>query len=196
MNRLIIVLFSLWLLAGCSTMNVTTDYWPEADFSSFKTFQYNNSNRTFANVSPLAHQRIVSGIRSGMSNAGLREVNANPDLYVTYYGEKNETRELQTSGWGYHHPPDWHMNSSHIPSQRYAASRQRHTTTSVVNTTTRVVTIREKSIIIDMWNAGNKELVWRAEISDTLSDNPDRNTANINRGLSRAFENFPPASSK
>lgn len=186
MNRLIIVLFSLSLLSGCSTMNVTTDYWPEADFSSFKTFQYKDSGNTFARTVPLAHRRIVSGIKNEMASAGLREANADPDLYVTYYGEKNKTIQLQTVGWEYHYPTYWHRRS---PPPRHAVSRSRHTTTSGV-------TIREKSIIIDMWDAGNKELVWRAEISDTLSDNPERNTANINRGLSRAFENFPPASSK
>ena len=84
MNRLIIVLLSLWLLTGCSTMNVTTDYWPEADFSSFKTFQYKDSGNTFARTVPLAHRRIVSGIENEMASAGLREANADPDLYVTY----------------------------------------------------------------------------------------------------------------
>lgn len=189
MRRLIGVLLSLWLLSGCSTMNVSTDYWPDADFSSFKTFQYKDSGNTFASSAPLAHQRIVNGIKDEMTQSGLLEAKTNPDLYVTYYGEKNETMELQTTGWDYHHPPNWHMRSSHIPSQRYAASRPRHTTT-------RVVTIREGMILIDIWDAGSNELVWRSEISDTLSDNPDRNTANINQGLSRAFENFPPASVK
>ena len=89
MKRLIGILVSLWLLTGCSTMNVFTDYWPDADFTGFKTFQYKDSGNTFANTAPLAHQRIVSGIKDEMTKAGLLESKINPDLYVTYYGEKN-----------------------------------------------------------------------------------------------------------
>lgn len=188
MRAFIGIIFSFLLLVGCSTMNVFTDYWPDADFTTFKTFQYKDSGNTFARTFPLAHQRIVNGIKDEMTSAGFREANADPDLYVTYYGEKNETMELQTIDWDYHHPADWSRRHSSIPFQSY--------TTRPRNTTTRVVTIREGTILIDIWEASIKELVWRAEISDTLSDNPDRNTANINRGLSRAFENFPPASSK
>ena len=188
MRRFWGALLTLLILSGCSTMNVVTDYSEQANFTKFHTFQYQESSNTFADTSPLAHQRIVDGIKDEMTAAGFREANADPDLYVTYYGEKNETIELQTIGWDYHHPPDWRMRNSSIRSQRYSA-RHRHSTT-------RVVTIREGTLLIDIWEAANKELVWRAEISDTLSDNPDRNTANINRGLSRAFENFPPVSSK
>ena len=177
----------VWVLSGCSSLSVVTDYSEEADFSKFKTFQCKESAMTLADTFPLTHRRVVNAIRGEMIAAGLTEVDSEPDVYVTYYGEENENIIIMTTGFEYYnYPDDWHR-------RRMSSSRFRHRTQST--TTTREITIREGNILIDMWRAKNKELAWRADISDTISSNPDRNTANIKNGIFRAFENFPPVSS-
>ena len=156
------------------------------DFSQFRTFKYKESESTLADTFPVAHSLVVNSIREGMIVSGLQEVNENPDLYVTYYGEENENIVIMTSGWEYNSPGNWPGTTSAARSVRGAGSLE--------DSPTRELVVREGTIMIDMWEAGEKELVWRAEISDTISSNPDRNRAKIKNGISKAFLLFPPGS--
>jgi hypothetical protein len=63
------------------------------------------------------------------------------------------------------------------------------------SSTTRVRTYNQGTIVIDMWDAKAKELVWRGIVTDTISDNPQKNIDKINKGLARVFERYPPAGS-
>ena len=173
MKRALCVLMILGLLAGCSTMQVVTDYSESADFSRFKTFQYKQTDMTIADTNPLAHRRIVNAIRQEMIASGLTEVDSDPDVYVTYYGKVNEQIVLHHTHLGYHRGSHW----------RGGARPGTIATTYVRGT-----------LVIDIWEAEQRELVWRGVVSDAVSGNPDRNTARINRGISRVFERFPPAS--
>ncbi len=186
MLRVVGVVLILGLITGCSSLSVVTDYSEEADFSKFKTFQYKESDMSLADNSPLAHRRVVNAIRDEMIVAGLAEVEVQPDLYVTYYGEVNERIVIMTTGMEYATPNNWYRTTSASGRVRGAGSLHQSRTEEV--------TVREGTLMIDIWQAEKKELVWRAEISDTISSTPDRNTENIQNGISRAFENFPPAS--
>ena len=50
-------------------------------------------------------------------------------------------------------------------------------------------------IVVDMWDAEAKELVWRGVASDTISDNPQKNIQKINKAMAKMFERYPPAAS-
>ena len=173
MKRALYGLIILGLLAGCSTMKVVTDYSESVDFSRFKTFQYKETDMTIADTNPLAHRRIVSAIRQEMIASGLTEVDSDPDVYVTYYGKVNERIILHSSTMGYRHGSHWRGGG---------------------HPTTIATTYVRGTLVIDIWEAEQKELVWRGVVSDAVSGNPDRNTARINRGISSVFERFPPAS--
>ena len=170
--------FATWiLLAGCTSMSVQTDYSEDVDFSAFETFQYEESDRSLADVAPLAHQRIGAAIRRGMTDSGLAEVESGPDLHVTYYASTSEQLQFQTTymgvgGWG-----------------RWG----RRGRVGVAGSTTRATTYEQGTLVIDIWQAEENRLVWRGVVTDTLSGNPDRNTDKINRGVARAFEGFPPS---
>jgi hypothetical protein len=43
-----------------------------------------------------------------------------------------------------------------------------------VSTTTRAVEYQRGTLVVDIWDAATKELVWRGEVSDTLPDNPQK----------------------
>lgn len=174
MKRVLCGLIVLGLLVGCSTMKVVTDYSESADFSRFNTFQYKETDMTIADTNPLAHRRIVNAIRQEMMATGLAEVESDPDVYVTYYGKVNEQIILHPYTMGYRHGSHWRSGVGHP--------------------TTIATTYLRGTLVIDIWEAEQKELVWRGVVSDAVSENPDRNTARINRGISRVFQKFPPAS--
>jgi len=176
MKRALLAAMMIAFAAGCSTMSVNTDYSVDADFSQYRTFQYQNSDNDVEAASPLVHQRIVNAIRQGMSNAGLEEVEGTPDVYVTYHGSTSQqirfdTTYMTMSNW---HRPGWHSGMG------------------VTSSSTRATTITQGTLVIDIWDASTNTLVWRAIATDTLSQNPERNTNAINRAVERAFRDFPP----
>jgi len=175
MKRVIYGLIAVGLLAGCSSMSVQTDFSPAADFSSFETFRYAQSDRSVADAAPLSDQRIVAAIRREMAAAGLKEVESGADLVVTYYASISEQLQFHTmytgvGGWGGRGRMGMGMSGS----------------------TTRATTFEEGTLVIDVWQAEEDQLVWRGTIMDTLRDNPERNAEMINRGIARAFESLPP----
>ncbi len=173
MKRAMFALIILALLTGCSTMNVQTDYWEEADFTKFQTFRYSESATTVAVTAPLADQRIVSAIRQGMTASGFTEVEDDADMVVTYYGSTNERLQFTTtytgmSGWG--------------------IARGMGMGTA----TTRTTTHQEGTLVIDIWESSKNQLLWRSTITNTLSRNADRNASKIDRAVSQALSEFPP----
>ncbi len=44
-------------------------------------------------------------------------------------------------------------------------------------------------------NPKTEKLIWRSSSSDTLSDNADKNTKNLDKGVNKMFQHFPPAPS-
>jgi hypothetical protein len=176
MKRLAHGLLGLAILVGCSSMQVQTDFSQDVDFSAFKTFKYEDSDQSLAAAAPLAHQRVVAAIRQGMTGAGLTEVDSNPDLFVAYHGSTDERLQFQTTYVGVGGRGRWGRRGS----------------VGVATSSTRAVSYEQGTLVIDVWEADENQLVWRGVVSDSLGNNPDQNTDKINRGVARAFENFPP----
>lgn len=167
----------LSVLVGCSTTQVVTDYAAGVDFSRFKTFQYKDSDQTFANANQLAHRRIVTAIEREMTASGMVQVESDPDVYVSYYGRVDEQVVEMTTFTGY--------NTQGIRWHRHPNDPQWVTTTTTHQTGT---------LIIDIWEAGPKELVWRGTVTDAVGSDPERNNARIDSGIAEVFETFPPGS--
>lgn len=169
----------LGLLAGCSTKSVVYDFSETADFEQFKTFQYKPSESNLEVNSPLVHTRIVEAIRREMVNSGLTEAESDPDVYVSYYGSSSESVRLNTTYMGY---SGW-------------SSRHRHyrgSSMTMVTSTTTATTITTGTLLIDIWDAREPALVWRGEVSSSLSGDPGRDADRINQGVAAVLENFPP----
>ncbi len=58
--------------------------------------------------------------------------------------------------------------------------------------TTTVETYKVGTLVVDLFDAKTEKLIWRSSSSDTLSDNPDKNTKNLGKGVTKMFKNFPP----
>lgn len=174
---LLVAICAMAMLTGCSSMNVFTDYGEGVDFSEFETFHYRDSDTNLSGSSPLAHQRIVAALEREMAASGLKQVDSDPDLFVSYYASSTQQVQFRTTYTG--------VNSW--------GRRGRGWGTSMSGSTTTASTFEQGTLVVDVWDARNNQLVWRGEITDTLSSNPDRNTDLINNGIAKAFEDFPPS---
>ena len=179
MNQKLAMVLMAGLLAGCTSVRVTTDFADGTDFSTIQTFQYRDSADSVAASSPLAHQRIVAAIRTGMTASGLTEVEEDPDVFVTYYGSTDQQTHFHTTYSGVN---TW--SGSSRSSRRMGFD--------VTSSTTRPTTVTEGTLVIDVWEASGNTLLWRSVARSTLSSNPERNTKTINQAVERAFRDFPP----
>jgi hypothetical protein len=62
--------------------------------------------------------------------------------------------------------------------------------------TTTVENYKVGTLIVDLYDGNSKKLVWRGSASDTLSDKADKNTKNLDKGVQKMFQHFPPSASK
>ncbi len=182
MKKLAAAVLALGFLAGCSSMTVNTDWAHEADFSKYKTFQYKQTDGNIADTNQLGDQRIVAGIKREMKAKGFTEADSNPDVYVTYHGEDQEQISLDTTTMGYGgygYGPGWGWGRGGMGM-------------GMGSSTTTVRTYTKGTLIVDIWDASAKELIWRGVASDTLSENPQKNIDKGNKALAKMFERYPP----
>jgi hypothetical protein len=52
---------------------------------------------------------------------------------------------------------------------------------------------QEATLIVNLAKSSKKELVWRAVISETVGDNLEKNFEMVNKGVAKAFNDYPPA---
>jgi hypothetical protein len=62
--------------------------------------------------------------------------------------------------------------------------------------TTTTETYQVGTLVVDLFAAKSKNLIWRGSSSDTLSNNADKNTRNLDKGVQKMFEHFPPHAKK
>lgn len=173
-SKLLLAVLALGIAVGCASLKVNTDYAREADFSKYKTFAYTDTENNIEDTNQLGHRRLVDGIRREMLGKGLEEVGGNPDLYVTYHGEDKEQVSLDTTSYGYGYGRGWYWGGG------------------MGSTTTTVRTYTQGTLVVDIWDAEAKELIWRGVASDTISDNPEKNIAKVNKAIAKMFERYPP----
>jgi hypothetical protein len=62
--------------------------------------------------------------------------------------------------------------------------------------TTTSDTYKVGTVVVDLFDARTKQLIWRGAASDTLSDNSNKNIKNLDEGVDRMFKQFPPSATK
>jgi hypothetical protein len=58
--------------------------------------------------------------------------------------------------------------------------------------TTTVINTPIGTLVIDMFDAQSKHLIWRANSSESLSGNPDKNDKKLEHEVADIFKKFPP----
>jgi hypothetical protein len=177
---LLVAMLGVALLAGCSSYDINYDYDVDSNFNSFKTYQW--MERTMSNASgsaqsavqnnTLLDKRIKSAADTQLQAKGLTAAAENPDLLVVYHtGLKNK---VDVTDWGY----------------TYAGSYWGGGLGRSVD----VYEYTEGTLIVDLVNAANHELVWRGSATGVVEPgrSPEQVEARINDVVARIFKNYPP----
>ncbi len=175
---LFFLLVPFLFILGCD-LSTSVDYDREADFSQVSSFSWTGQRNP--EVNDLVHNRIMSALRSQLKAKGLSEVDSNPDVFVTYYGDDNERTVIDANHYGYGYGGGWGWGGAGM---------------GMGSSTTTVRTYKEGTIIVDIYWAGDKQLIWRGTVTGTISDNPQKNEKNIVKGIAKLFEKYPPPPEK
>ena len=186
--RRITLLFAIVVLAAsCSSISVTTDWDSETNFSKFKTFVV--LENTDQSINRLTNQRIRTAVVSELTSRGLQQVDSQEmaDLAIAYTVATEQRTSFQTvhSSMGGVHG----LHHNNIRNVRFrgavGTSRSRMTQHNYTVGT----------LIIGVYQMGNKELVWEGSASDTVnttSRSPEQNQQHINDAVQQILKDFPP----
>ncbi len=176
---LLLLLVPFLFVLGCD-LATSTDYDREADFSQISTYDWTGERHP--EINDLVHNRIVAALSSQLEAKGLSKVDSDPDVFVTYYGDHDERTVIDTMSTGYGYGPGWGYGGMGMA--------------GMGSSTTTVRTFKEGTLVIDIFWAEDKQLIWRGTVTGTVSDDPKKNEKNINKGIVKLFEKYPPSPEK
>ena len=130
-------------------------------FDAVKTFAWQDTPETsLEGRNPFMHSLIKNTLEAELATSGLTEVDANPDVWVNYHASTTTETQLRTDSYGYS------MGGYGMAGWGYYGMAA-----GPVSSTTRVVEYTKGTLVVDIWDAASKELVWRGMVTDTLPDN-------------------------
>ncbi|HZR56611.1 MAG TPA: DUF4136 domain-containing protein [Terriglobales bacterium] len=156
----------LFVTANVLAQDVKTDYDHHANFSQYHTYYWEKVQTT----NPLWQSRIQEAVDHELQAKGWQRVDNGGDVAIAAVGSAHNQKEYQTfydgmGGW------------------RWGGLGQ---------TTTQVQNYPVGTLVLDLYDTHNKQLIWRGTASDSLSDNPDKNEKKLDKTVHKMLEHFPP----
>jgi hypothetical protein len=175
MQRTILTFIGALLLftAVSSAQQVKTDYDRSANFSQYKTYSWEKVQTQ----DPLWVDRIKAAVNSALQEKGLTPVESGGDIAIVAMEMTKNQQTLNTfydgfgGGWGW---------------RRFGGGGFGDATTTTEN-------YKVGTLVVDLFDANSKKLIWRGSSSDTLSDKSDKNIKELDKGAKKMFDHFPPA---
>lgn len=160
-----------FMCCAAVAQDVHTDYNHQLDFNQFRTYSWSKVQTD----NPLWEPRIQQAVDKDLQKRGWRRVDSGGQVMLSAVGAVRNQQEYQTfyNGMG-----GW----------RWGGFGNEATTT--------VVNQKIGTLVIDMYDAANKQLIWRGVSSDTLSDNPEKNMDKLQKTTDKMFKDFPPKEGK
>ena len=172
----ILFLFLFLLALPALGQKVHVDYDGATAFSEYRTFQFFETKEDLRDFSLTSHKKVVRQLRDYAQEGGLTEVETDPDVYIAYYTADRGDLRLTLSDLGYAYGPDFSLGS--------------YWEGGVGNRTSNSFTFKEGTLIIDVWDAERKQLVWRGMATATVAKDPDKNDKKIERALKKMTKNW------
>jgi len=159
--------------------DVKVDFDKAADFTALKTFSV-KLGTSWNN--PLSEQRVMTEFETALTEKGWKKVDANPDALVVVHGATQTKRSLNTfysgGGYGGYGYRGWGggmgMGTATTTESEYLVG----------------------TLVVDIFNAKTKALVFRGTASDELSDKVEKNQKKLGKASDKMFKDFPPGSKK
>jgi hypothetical protein len=161
----------IFLTTALFAQHVKTDYDRNVNFDQYKTYSWEKVKTK----DPLWVDRIKSAVDQDLAAKGWTQVPSDGNISLIAIGATKNEQTLNTfyDGFG----GGW----------RWGGFGDATTTTDNYQVGT---------LVLDMFDTQTKKLVWRGSASDTLSDKADKNIKNLNKGVQKMLQHFPPGAPK
>ncbi len=165
------------LVACVPSLRVRTDYDPEGEFERIVTF---HSTVATGWHNDLAERRVQRAIDSALVAHGWRKAESaeSADAIVAIHGATEMRRSITT----FYDDPMWH--GWWWRGWRFWGPPR---------PTVVVRDFRVGSLVVDIFDARTKHVVWRGEADGELADQRADRREQVHDALSRMFRDFPPA---
>jgi hypothetical protein len=162
------------LLAATASFaqQVKTDYDRSTDFTQYKTYSWEKVQTQ----DPLWVNRIKQAVNSALAAKGWTQAPSGGNVSIVAIEMTRNQQSLDTfynnvgGGW------------------RWGGGFGDATTT--------VENYKVGTLVVDLFDANSKKLIWRGSSSDTLSDKSENNIKNLDKGVQKMFNHFPPEAKK
>lgn len=169
---------SVGIVLLCASMSsaqqVKTDYDRNADFGHYKTFSWEKVQTE----DQLWVSRIKEAVNASLGARGLTPVKSGGDIAIVAIETTENQRTLNTFYDGFGGGWRWRGFGG------------------FGEATTTAENYKVGTLVVDLFDAHTKTLIWRGSASDTLSDKSEKNIKNLDKGVQKMFDHFPPGEKK
>jgi hypothetical protein len=167
------LLIALMLVTTCSSVSIRTDFDAEASFDAYESFAWferPDRSRRKAKPSPLVERRIEREVKSALEAKGYQEASPRrADILVTYHTSVRD--KVRVTHTGYTYPRRWRRGWGWG--------------------TTHVHHYREGSLVVDIIDRRDRELVWRGVAQGAFST-ADPSDERVRKVVTKLLVDFPP----
>lgn len=183
--KLLVLLFAAVALTACSSYDVSTDYNPATNFTTFRTFAVKKDLKIPGDVlqqNDFTRDRVYSAIESAMVRRGYHPTDeGTADLIVLAYAGVKDKVNMST--YGYSAGPYW--GGGYYGGGYYGGG---------YSTQTVVTHYNEGTLHIDILDAKEKALVWKGQGTGVVekSRSPKEREEMVNEAVGEILAEFPP----
>ncbi len=166
------IVATLILASTTFAQHVKTDFDRAANFDNYKTYSWEKVQTQ----NPLWESRIKDAVNATLAAKGWTLAPSGGQVAIVAMDMTKDHSTLNTwyDGFG----GGW----------RWGGGFGDETTTTE--------TYKVGTLVVDLFDATTKQLVWRGSASDTLSDKSNKNIKDLDKGVQKMFGRFPPVEKK
>ncbi len=156
----------MMLTAAALASQVTVDYDHSANFGNYHTYSWEK----LKTANSIWDARVKEAIDKELAAKGWTQVPSGGDVAVVAIETTHTQQQLNTfyNGFG---------------GRRWGGFG---------DSTTTVENYKVGTLVVNMFSAGSKNLIWRGTSSSALSGNPEKNAKNLDKDVQKLFGHFPP----
>ena len=154
------------LTAAAFAEQVTVDYDHSANFGNYHTYSW----QKVETANSIWDARVKDAVDKQLAAKGLSEVPSGGDITLV---------AIETT----HNRQQFNTFYDNFGGRRFGGFG---------DSTTTVENYRVGTLVVDMFDAGSKNLIWRGTSSSALSGNSEKNTKTLEKGVQKLFGHYPP----
>lgn len=160
--RILVVLLGLHLILGCASMQFGSDYDPQTDFGSLRSYDWLPAAEHILKKYPLLDSHIKKVVDAELSARGYEKNTNAQDFLIRYHATVEEKEEVVRVNEYYHYPTHSGWQYTHHPSSWYGQSYQQ------------VHEWTEGTLVLDIVEPTSESLMWRGTAEARLQDKRSR----------------------